>query len=228
MPSILAAPVCKGPVQSQPTTFWLDQQDHTGPARGYAPFISGYYTYPVYRNVLNYSVKNDGTGDQTANLQNAINTDGRGGSREGQGVTYEPAEVYFPGGTYQLKSTLNLRMNTIIVGDPLNPPVIKAAPDFTGDTLVNGYDDANNDPSSGATRGELSFMTMMKNVIIDTTALPGDLSFTALQWGVAQGCGLTNVKINMPLYSTMQTGINLTGGSTITVADVVRTSLYFD
>src|SRR5712664_2040755 len=87
--NLLAAPGCAGPVQSQPKTFWLDQQDHTGSARGYAPFISGYYTYPVYRNVLDYSVRNDGTGDQTANLQNAIYTDGRGGSRKGQGVTYE-------------------------------------------------------------------------------------------------------------------------------------------
>ncbi|KAL1849569.1 hypothetical protein Plec18170_007477 [Paecilomyces lecythidis] len=212
--NVLAAQAtCTGPTKSSPTAYWLDQQDHTGNARGYAPFISGYYTYPVYRNVLNYSVSNDGSGDQTQNLQNAINTDGRGGSRKGQGVSYEPAEVYLPAGTYQLGSTLNLRMGTIIVGDPINPPTIKASSNFNGNVLVNGYDDATGHP-------EDSFMTLLKNVILDTTALSASTSFTALEWGVAQGCGLTNVKINMPTSSTGHTGINLQGGSTIAITDV--------
>lgn len=46
-------------------------------------------------------------------------------------------------GSYQLGSTLNLRVGTLIVGDPINPPVIKAAAGFNGDTLVNGYDSKN-------------------------------------------------------------------------------------
>ncbi|KAL1961817.1 hypothetical protein VTN77DRAFT_1029 [Rasamsonia byssochlamydoides] len=199
-------------LQSKPTIYWLDQQDHTGSARGYAPFINN-PSYPVYRNVLNYSVSNDGTGDQTANLQKAIDTDGQGGSREGQGTTNHPAEVYLPAGTYQLGSTLNLRMGTILVGDPLNRPVIKAAPNFNGNTLVNGYDNAASVP-------EDSFFTLMKNVVLDTTAISPSTSFTALQWGVAQACGLTNVEINMPDNSSGHTGININGGSTIAVTDV--------
>ncbi|MGI4812099.1 MAG: glycosyl hydrolase family 28-related protein [Janthinobacterium lividum] len=78
-------------------------------------------TYPVYRNVMDdpYSAANDGTGDQTAAIQNAISyTSTSGGSRQGSGVTTQPAQVYLPSGTYTLGSTLNLLVNTIIMGDP--------------------------------------------------------------------------------------------------------------
>jgi glucan 1,3-beta-glucosidase len=119
-------PSCTAPVKSSPTAFWLDQQDHTGPPRGYAPFIPNYYTYPVYRNVFNYGAKNDGSGDQTAALQQALNDDGRGGNRYQQGLTYEPAELFLPSGIYTIGSKLDLRMGTIIVGDPINPPIIRA------------------------------------------------------------------------------------------------------
>ncbi|KAJ6188000.1 hypothetical protein N7519_002908 [Penicillium mononematosum] len=149
--------------------------------------------YPVYRNVMDYSVVNDGSGNQTPKLQKAVDDDGAGGSRKGHGVTRYPALVYLPGGVYQLESTLNLTVGTIIVGNPLNPPVIKAAPGFA---------------------------TLVKNVIMDTTALSPDRYFTALQWGVAQGSGLTNVKIRMPKSSTGHTGIDINAGSTIAVTDV--------
>jgi glucan 1,3-beta-glucosidase len=210
-------PSCTGPVVGVPVGFWLDQQDHTGTARGYAPFIDNYFTYPTYRNALKYGARNDGSGDQTSSLQAALNDDGRGGNRYNHDTpitTFEPAEVFLPGGTYQLQKTLDLRMGTIIVGDPLDPPVIRAAADFNGDTVVNGYDSATGHP-------EDSFMTLLKNVIIDTTSVSADRQLTALQWGVAQGCGLTNVQIRMPSGPTQHTGIFLHGGSTIIVSNVV-------
>lgn len=203
---------CTGPTASSPTSYWLADQDHTGNARGYAPEVSN-ANYPVWRNVKDYSASADGSGDQTSSIQNAIKDDGSNGSREGQGVTKYPAEIFLPGGTYQLGSTLNLRVGTVITGDPLNPPVLKASSDFNGDTVVNGFDKSSGQP-------ETSFMTLMRNVVIDTTAISADTSITALQWGVAQGAGLTNVKINMPSDSTGHTGINISGGSTIAVTDV--------
>lgn len=51
-------------------------------------------------------------------------------------------------------------------------------------------------------------MTLMKNVVLDTTALPPDAQITAL-------------KINMPNYSTGHTGIHVKAGSTIAITDVV-------
>lgn len=201
-----------GPTASSPSTYWMADQDHTGNARGYAPHVSN-PNYPVWRNVKDYLASADGAGDQTNSIQNAINDDGSNGSREGQGVTRYAAEVFLPGGTYQLGSTLNLRVGTVITGDPLDPPVLKAAVDFNGETVINGLDGMNGQP-------ETSFMTLLRNIIIDTTALSADTNITALQWGVAQGSGLTNVRIKMPSNSTGHTGIDINGGSTIAVTDV--------
>jgi hypothetical protein len=98
-----ASATCTGPVVSTPSTFWLDQMDHTGNARGYAPELPGFFTYPVYRNVMSatYGAVNDGSGDQTSALQKAMNDDGQGGNRySDNGYTIRPAEVFIPSGTY--------------------------------------------------------------------------------------------------------------------------------
>lgn len=208
-----ATKTCAAPTSKSPETYWLDEQDHNQQGAGFAPYTKS-SLYPVYRNVMDYSVVNDGSGNQTPKLQQAIDDDGVGGSRKGHGVTRYPAQVYLPGGVYQLETTLNLTVGTIIVGNPLNPPIIKAGPGFRGDYLIMGYDSHNGNP-------ETSFATLVKNVIVDTTALQPDRQFTALQWGVAQGSGLTNVKIRMPKDSTGHTGMDINAGSTIAVTDVV-------
>lgn len=191
--------------------------DQNQQGAGFAPYVNGTNKYAVFRNVMDYSVVNDGSGDQTAKLQNAIDDDNNGGTRKGKGVTRYPAEVYLPGGIYTLKSTLKLTIGTIIVGDPSNPPIIRAAPDFQGQYLVLGYDEKAGQP-------ETSFMTLVKNVILDTTGVAPEKSITALQWGVAQGSGLTNVQIRMPIGATGHTGIDVLAGSTIAVTDVVSQS----
>jgi glucan 1,3-beta-glucosidase len=166
---LATAATCTGPVASTPSTFWIDQMNHTGAARGYAPELNGYYNYPVYRNVMSstYGAVNDGSGDQTKALQNAMNDDGQGGNRySDSGYTIRPAEVYIPSGTYvgyfphfyrlilklrvvkQICSQLDLRIGTILVGDPLNPPTIKACAGFTGTTLINGRDAKAGDPTT--------------------------------------------------------------------------------
>ena len=70
-----------GPICSSSSNYWLDQQDHTGTARGYAPFLPGDYTYPIYRDVKSYHAVGDCNADDTHNLQMAINDDGKGGNR---------------------------------------------------------------------------------------------------------------------------------------------------
>ncbi|KAJ5296387.1 Protein kinase dsk1 [Penicillium atrosanguineum] len=215
-PSKYAAPAtktCAGPSQKSSNAYWLDDMDQNQQGAGFAPYVNGTNKYAVYRNVMDYSVVNDGSGDQTAKLQLAIDDDNNGGTRKGKGVTRYPAEVYLPGGIYTLKSTLKLTVGTIIVGNPSNPPIIRAAPDFVGQYLVLGYDEKAGQP-------ETSFMTLVKNVILDTTAVAPENSITALQWGVAQGSGLTNVQIRMPVGSTGHTGIDILAGSTIAVTDV--------
>ncbi|KAJ5910572.1 Pectin lyase fold/virulence factor [Penicillium tannophilum] len=208
-----ATKTCPAGSRKAADIYWLDAQDHNQAAAGYAPYAGGSNVYPVYRNVMDYGAVNDGSGDQTAKLQKAIDDDGNGGTRKGKGTTRYPAEVYLPGGTYTLGSTLTLTVGTIIVGDPQNPPIIKAASDFQGQFLVMGYDKNNGNP-------ETSFMMLIKNVILDTTNVTPNTKITALQWGVAQGSGLTNVQVHMPTNSKGHTGIDIAAGSTIAVTDV--------
>ena len=207
---------CNGPLRSQSPSYWLDQQDHTGVAKGHAPFLAGESSYPVYRNARSYGAVGDGRADDTQRLQNAINDDGEGGSRFQIEVSTRPAEVFVPSGTYILTKQLDLRLNTILVGDPNNRPVLKASSSFRGDTVVNGYDYASKD-----TGGTTAFFIAMKNIIIDTTSIDPDTTVLALQWGVAQACQLTNIHIKMPTNSKNHTGIALDQGSATVISDVV-------
>ena len=92
-------------------------------------------------------------------MQNAINDNNNGGSRYQGPLGAQPAHVFIPSGTYQLGSTLDLRKGTIVMGDPNNPPVLKAAPGFNGDVLVKGRDDASSP--------ETNFMIALRNVVLE-------------------------------------------------------------
>lgn len=210
-------PIVLESAESTATKYWLDEQDHVGNARGYAPFLGNDFTYPVYRNVRLFGAAGDGQKDDSDALQNAINTDGKGGNRYRNEVTTRPAEVYVPGGVYKISRTIDLRLNTILVGNPNNRPIFKATSDFNGASLINGYDFAT-DGSSGTT----NFFVTIKNIIIDTTNINKDRSVIALNWGVAQACQLTNIKIQMPSSSGGHIGIAIDQGSSISIGDIVR------
>ncbi|CAD6588583.1 MAG: hypothetical protein ASARMPREDX12_003380 [Alectoria sarmentosa] len=218
--SLVEATSCSGPVTSNSSSFWLNQQDHTGVARGYAPFLPDDSAYPVYRNAKSYNAVGDGNADDTQNLQTAINDDGNGGNR--------------------YNKELDLRLNTILVGNPNSMPVLKASSDFNGGTVVNCYDYAAHD-SSGTT----AFLIAMKTIIIDTTRIPPHMSLLcngeqlkraslptlvsayrptlkvilALHWtktinGGAVGIRNSNQQVNFKSisFSDCTTAISLTGG----------------
>ncbi|KAL8678403.1 MAG: hypothetical protein Q9186_005245 [Xanthomendoza sp. 1 TL-2023] len=199
--------------KSTATRYWLDQQDHNGAGRGYAPFAGS--DYPVYRNVKSYSAAGDGSTDDTSALQNAINDAGNGASRYQNEVSTRPALVFVPGGTYKITKKLDMRLNTILVGDPNDRPVFRPSFDFKDETLIDGEDYATH-----GTYGTTNFFTAIKNIVIDTTILDKDRSTIALRWGIAQACHLTNIKIQMPNDSRGHTGIAMTQGSTIAVTDI--------
>ncbi|KAI4125489.1 MAG: hypothetical protein LQ338_004215 [Usnochroma carphineum] len=158
------APTNSDAQASSEPPYWLDQQDHTSSSRGFAPFLGTYYTYPVYRNVRSYGATGDGSTDDTDALQNATNDDGQGGNRYKNEVTTRPALVFVPGGTYRLTKQLDMRLNTILVGDPNDMPVFKASSDFQGQTMINGDDYATH-----GTYGTTNFFIAIKNIVIDTT-----------------------------------------------------------
>ncbi|KAI1144258.1 glycoside hydrolase family 55 protein [Hypoxylon sp. FL0543] len=194
-------------LQKRATSFWYANMDHTGQYRGYAPDLGSDYTYPVYMAV------NPGDG---AGIQNAINDAGNGDKRHGEWLASQPRVVYIPPGTYEVSQTIQMNTDTILMGDATNPPTIKAAAGFSGTQLVSGQD-----PTTGES-GELSFAVGLKNLILDTTSIPGGNAFTALWWGVAQAAQLQNVRIVMASSSNGNghTGIQLGRGSTLGLADV--------
>ncbi|KAF7518987.1 hypothetical protein G7054_g13262 [Neopestalotiopsis clavispora] len=193
------------------TSFWYANLDHTGPYRGYALELgTNASTYSVYKAVS--------PGASAVEIQAAINNDDNGGSRHSQWLASQPRVVYIPPGTYEINQTIYFNTDTILMGDATDPPVFKAVADgFTADqTLVSGQD-----PGTGE-QGELSFAVGLKNIVLDTTAIDGGTTFTALWWGVAQGAQLQNVRITMAssVNGAGHSGIRLGRGSTLGLSDV--------
>lgn len=115
------------------------------------------------------------------------------------GTTGQPAVVYLPAGTYMMQNSLQLYVGTLLVGDPINPPVLKATAGFPNDHIVYGKD-----PNQG---GTVNFYIGLKNVIIDSTAVNPAQSIGLLDWTVSQATQLANVVFNMPNYSTGHVGV---------------------
>ncbi|KAM3498628.1 hypothetical protein MY10362_008062 [Beauveria mimosiformis] len=202
----LAMLAIAGPQGGGLSGFWYSAMDHIGPPRGYAPNLQDAAKYNVYVAVR----PGDGAG-----IQDAI-TSAPGGQRNKQWLASQPRVVYIPPGTYEISKTIFMQTDTVLMGDATDPPVIKAAKDFSDQVLINGQD-----PSTKE-KGENSFAIGLKNFILDTTAVDGGKEFTALYWGLAQVSQLQNIKIQMPSPSNGQghSGIRLGRGSTLALADV--------
>jgi hypothetical protein len=182
------------------SSWWFPNIDYSNSDwANYDPNLGNNYNYPVYVSV------SDANG-----LINAIASN----NRPNGDIAAQPRVIYIAPGTYTLSSTLYLYTDTVLIGDAVNPPTIRASSGFSGSQLIAGGMDQN-DSNNG---GELKFSTMIKNVILDTTANSGQKQFTALSWRVAQNSGLVNVVINLP--SGGHTGMTVGQGSTIQIGDV--------
>lgn len=98
--------------------------------------------------------------------------------------------IYLPGGTYLMDTSLQLFLGTVIIGDPSNPPVLKASSKFSNDHIVYSKD-----PNFG---GTINFYIGFKNVVIDSTDVDPNRRLTLLDWTVSQATQLTNVVFKMP------------------------------
>jgi glucan 1,3-beta-glucosidase len=107
------------------------------------------------------------------------------------GTTGQPAVVYIPGGIYLMEGSLQLYVGTVLMGDPTNPPVLKASSNFPNDHIVYGKD-----PSLG---GTINFYIAIKNIVIDSTSINPSTNVALLDWTVSQATQLTNVFFNMPV-----------------------------
>ncbi|KAK3377446.1 pectate lyase superfamily protein-domain-containing protein [Podospora didyma] len=179
------------------STFWYENIKHNG----ISPFITNGKNWIIFRNVKDYGAKGYGTSDDTAAIQKAINTgDGSKLRNMGSyGATGQPAVVYFPAGTYLIKSTIKSAVGTVLMGNPTNRATIKAAASFSGMYVIFGHDQL----YSGLT----GFYHGIKHLVIDSTSVPGSKSLGLVEWGVSQNNILSNVMFNMPIGATGHSGI---------------------
>lgn len=80
----------------------------------------------------------DGFTDDTAAINPAISSGGRGAPGVCQSSTTSPANVYFPSGTYRVSSPIIDYYFTQIIGNPNNLPTIKATTNFSATAVIDG------------------------------------------------------------------------------------------
>lgn len=97
-------------------------------------------------------------------------------------------------------------INTQIIGDAVDMPVLKASSSMSsGSMVVNGNDDGQ--PSTN------NFYIGIRNVKIDTMAVASEQEIYGLNWAVSQATNLINVHFRMPSQS-QHVGIEMDGGET--------------
>lgn len=110
-----------------------------------------------------------------------------------------------PPGTYAIYSSVQLYINTQIIGDAIDKPTLKAAASALNNTaVVDAYDKG--------TQSTNNFYIGLRNVNIDTTAADPAKTIYALNWAVSQATNLINVDFNMPIDSN-HIGIEMNGGT---------------
>ena len=103
--------------------------------------------------------------------------------------------------------------NTIVIGDAVNMPTIKAHPQFYGAALL----DSDVYYSGGASwyANQNNFYRQVRNLVLDLTAQPIGTG-TGIHWQVAQATSLQNIVFNMRVgggTSNQQQGIFMDNGS---------------
>jgi len=213
---VTTAPVAvEGSVTDSTTssTYWVSNIARNGDV------AFGTSGYQIFRNVMDFGAKGDGSTDDT----NAINAAISSGNRCGHGCdssTVTPAIVYFPAGTYVVSSPLIQYYYTQFIGDALNPPTLKAAAGFQGIAVIDSdpYDNQGNNWYTN----QNNFFRQVRNFIIDLTGMP-ESSGTGIHWQVGQATSLQNIVFNMlPKSSTnKQQGIFMDNGSGGFMTDLV-------
>ncbi|CAK7200150.1 hypothetical protein SEUCBS139899_002840 [Sporothrix eucalyptigena] len=204
--------------------YWYANIHHNG----ISPTIPNGDNWTVFRNVRDYGAKGDGVTDDTVAIQRAIDTGDASGSRasgKSFGMTGQPAVVYFPAGTYAVKSTVTNRVGTILLGDPTDRPTIKATADFSGTYLLVGHDPREPGgeccvPDGARCQGHTGVATpgqctqlLYNDLEIEGGGVGIHLSVTQVHLkGISFKNVLTGVEIASAVHVTAQK-MNFTGGS---------------
>ncbi|KAF2826412.1 exo-beta-1,3-glucanase-like protein [Ophiobolus disseminans] len=195
--------------------YWLENIKH----QGIASFNPNPKAYKVYRNVKDYGAKGDGRTDDTAAIQRAITSGDRCTPGFCESSTNTPALVYFPGGTYLISSSIIDYYYTQIIGNPNCLPIIQASANFSatgGLGLIDGSPYGSAGPRAGKTGygPTNTFFRQIRNLILDMTKIPANVSATGIHWPTAQTTSLQNIVFNMnAVNGTQHQGVFVEEGS---------------
>ncbi|EEU40448.1 uncharacterized protein NECHADRAFT_32673 [Fusarium vanettenii 77-13-4] len=189
--------------------YWLEDIPHLGTAPYYPDKL-----YQVFRNVKDYGAVGDGVADDTAAINAAISAGVRCISGVCKGSTISPALVYIPSGTYLISNSIIDLYYTQIVGDPNDRPIIKASPAFSKESF--GLIDANPYLWNGALSWNSTnvFFRQIRNLILDTTALPPEFPAVGIHWPSSQATSITNCVFRLSTVpGNAHTGLFIEEGS---------------
>lgn len=177
-------------------------------------------SYQIFRNVMDFGAKGDGSTDDTAAINSAITAGNRCGSGCDSSTT-TPAIVYFPPGTYMISQPIVQLYYTQFIGDALTPPTIKALPSFKGIALIDS--DPYSDTGANWYTNQNNFYRQIRNFVLDITALPPNAG-ACIHWQVAQATSLQNIVFNMAKgggSANTQSGVWMDNGSGGFMTDLV-------
>ncbi|KAJ4266464.1 hypothetical protein NW762_004449 [Fusarium torreyae] len=189
--------------------YWLEEIDHLGRAPYYPDQL-----YQVFRNVKDFGAIGDGVTDDTAAINAAISAGVRCIPGVCKGSTISPATVYIPSGTYLISNSLIDLYYTQIIGDPTNRPVIKASGSFSKESF--GLIDANPYLSTGTLSWNSTnvFFRQIRNLVLDTTALPPNFPAVGIHWPSSQATSISNCVFRLStIPGNMHTGLLIEEGS---------------
>jgi glucan 1,3-beta-glucosidase len=185
-----AAPVAQAkPYATSATGYWLaDPALHTGKA----PFAED-ADYKVFRNVMDFGAKGDGSTDDTEAINTAVSTGQRCGEKC-DSTTVTPAIVYFPPGTYVVSKPIIQYYYTQFVGDAKQLPTLKASASFEGMGVIDADPYIPGGNGANWYTNQNNFYRQIRNMIIDIK----DTKVAAgIHWQVSQATSIQNVVFNM-------------------------------
>jgi glucan 1,3-beta-glucosidase len=100
-----------------------------------------------------------------------------------------------------MAKSIQLRLGTVLMGDPTNPPTLKAIANFPHDHIIFAKDPVQ--------PGDNNFYIAIKNLVIDSTNVDKATAIGHIDWTVSQATQLTNIVFNMPNFSTGHAGVTV-------------------
>jgi hypothetical protein len=132
--------------------------------------------------------------------------------------------VYFPEGTYLISSSIIDYYYTQIIGNPNCLPTLLATSNFTGLGLIDGspYLGTGTRPGRTGFGPTNTFFRQIRNLVLDMTNIPANVSATGVHWPTAQTTSLQNIIFKMSAANgTQHQGLFVEEGSGGFMTDLV-------